>query len=238
MIFLLSFLPLFVSLFFAFRLMFVLLKNHHHSHFLCQKQLLKTQKEVLVELKRLFRLNPKAKALQMRYKRAKAKFHLALVSGKPLLIAKAKLSLKRIELSQLLLNQKQNIFIEKANHSMFVYAEEFKRVFKEENIPDPFYFSFSKKRLILKKSPIGSLSPIYSPPPFFAQKQALSLRWSLNIKDLLPFDLKNGIKKIFSSPLVLKGQCGASILRRKDLWQVVFFRSTWRTEYSHRRYVF
>lgn len=223
LILLLGFLPLFLSLFFSFRWVFVLLRAHHQAHFFCQKLLLQTQKGVLLELRKLFRLNPKARVLQIKHKRAKEKLKEALISGNPLFIAQAKVFLDKVEASQVLLNKRQEKHRQKAETLMLLYGEDLKEKFKKGGLPSPLNFFFSQKSLILKKSPSFSLSPVYSPPPFFTQKQALKASWTLEGKDFLPLDLKKWLNKLFPSPLLLKGDCGASLQREKEVWKSVLF---------------
>lgn len=218
MIFLFSWLPLFLGLFFSFQLIFIFIKTHHQTHFLCQKKLLKTQKKVLIQLKALFQLNPKATSLQRKHDQAKRKLQGALASQNPLLIAEAKSQLIQVQASQSLLHQKQRQHIQKGNLLMLHAGEELKQIFKDHRVPSLLEFSFSQKKMALKAKTPLSLAPIYTPHPSLMAKQALQAKWSIDTKDFLHLSLRKWFKKIFPHPFLLRGKCRASLLQKGNKW--------------------
>lgn len=217
MIYILSLAPLAISLLFCLKFIFLFLKEHHQFQHLCEKTLLQAEFDALFHLKKLFQLNPKAKKLQKKEKEAKRKLNRALLTGEPLFIAESTQRLFQIQMQQSILRKKQGFYIGRANQLMRLGIEKVKKALKFKKVKNLIRLSHSENELAVKPLPPSSLSPIYKPKKNFIRKQALVLKWKLDLGILIKEEA-HFLKPFLPKNLILKGQCGASIKRRDSKW--------------------
>ena len=218
LIFILTFTPLLISLFFCMRLLFLFLKVHQQSHFLCQKELLNSQFKTLKQLKKLFSLNAKAKNLQMKRKRAEENLKSALATGDPFILSKAQIALLQIQTAQNLFHRKQKYHLHKIQILMNEPKTRLKNTLKESEALLSSYLFFSNEPAISPHPP-HSASPTYKPDWNFSEKQTIKALWTFDLKSLVGKDIQNFLQSYLSPKFSLSGKCGATIIRpnRKPL---------------------
>ena len=202
LIFLMLILPLFVSLLFFLYSFFQSLKVYNRSLTACYLTSMIAQKQMSSPIKAILKLNPKAKRLREKLKKAQKKLSLALLSGKSVLIQKAKLKLLEIKRQQFLLMKEQKFYLLSLSKISKKSLEDLKRTLKKMAKKDMRNLRVFKNKDMLKKTPKNSLTPDYLPVYNFPDKQALRASFSV---------------KGFSI------HCGATLRKEKNKWKPTLY---------------
>ena len=209
--------PLLMTLLLFFFSTSLLLKLRMQSQHLCRSHGLQTQEAILKNIKRLFRLNPKALQLENKKKKLKIKRAFYLATGNTLKVAKIQILLWQVHAKKKALADRQKRLLLKARKDASRILAQLKGSFFQElqknlrtssillNLK-PKTLKWAKIPLALDKNPLIRLAPTYHPQVGFSEQQKLPISWA--------FDLHIhflGYKKFWT----VQGRCVATLQTTK-----------------------
>ncbi len=185
----------------------------------------KIQTLLIKKMKALLNLNPQAKQLRAEAQKAKIQLASALLSGKPLLIAKAKAHLLAVNTKITLFILKQNSIIQSAHIQSQKHLNEIKSRFKENQKRETHLFSFLYliDSISIKHSPIAFslvktdffIPPIYRAPFNIDIKQKHLIQWNYLVSSFP----KSPIQQWLPFKFKYKAQCSATLTKRGSQWK-------------------
>ena len=207
-------LPLFISMGFLFISLVYGLNLHVQSYSLCYQTGAKIQMQLKEKLIRLLSMNPKAKNLRLRRKRAEILLKKSLLTGNPTAVSFAVKKLMWIKNLQKIFSIRQRRII--LQSQMIVKKEWQKFVIQSKKLKNHFQKKENKTPLAVVKKPKNSLSPDYIPMKNFSENQKIKIRWTMNIFQNLP----SFIKELFYFNKVSRHHCTVSLERFFSRFQV------------------
>ena len=198
-------LPLLISMGFLLISLVYGLNLHVQAYSLCYKTGAKIQKQLKEKLIRLLSMNPKAKNLRLRRKKAESFLKKALVTGNPAVVDFAVKQLMLVKNLQKIFSMRQKRIL---LHSRVVVKKEWKQfIFQSKKLKSRFQNKENHSPLAVVRKPKTSLSPDYIPMPHFSENQKIKLKWTMNIFQNLP----SFIKELFRFNRVSQHHCTVSL---------------------------
>ena len=206
--------PLFITALAYLSALSLSLSQYHKGHQLCHRQLLETQNQFILIIKKLMLLNPRARALRTERRQAEKKLKLAQYSANPKAIAIAQGRLFAVISKQMRHRSKQQKLVSLAHRVQIVARKEFSNLVRLKFKNSVIALEPPKYKFAIKATPLHSLTPDYLPPRNFENKQKASGKWKLDFKSILPPWLSHFV----STDQTLTFQCAATIFRKENQW--------------------
>ena len=217
MIILLAISPLLITTIAFLSVLSVSLSQYHKGHQLCRQQLLETQGQLALIMKRLRDLNPKSQILRAKKKRAKMLLKVAIKTKVVAAIVLAKARLVKVTFNQVKHRGRQEKWLMMARRVQIKSPIQFRRLVKSNFKNSLSKLKSPKYKFSLKPSPRLSLTPDYLPRINFEYQQMASAKWSIRFKDILP----DWLSSLVSTSQNLHFRCSATISRKEGEWRAI-----------------
>ena len=217
MMILLAISPLLITSIAFLSVLSVSLSQYHKGHQLCRQQLLETQGQLTLIMKKLRDLNPKSQILRAKKRRAKRLLKVAIKTKVIPAIAAAKAHLVRVTFKQIKHRGRQEKWLMMARRVQIKSPIQFRRLVKSNFKDSLSKLKSPKYKFSLKPSPRLSLTPNYLPRINFENQQLASAQWSIRFKDILP----DWLSYLVSTSRNLHFRCSATISRKEGGWRAV-----------------
>ena len=198
-------LPLFISMGFLLISLVYGLNLHVQAYSLCYQTGAKIQKQLKEQLIRLLSMNPKAKNLRLRRKKAENFLKEALLTGNPVVVDVAVKRLMLVKNLQKIFSMRQKRIL--LNSRMVVKKEWRKFIIQSKKLKSRFQKKENNFPLAVVRKPQTSLSPDYIPMAHFSENQKMRIGWTMNIFQNLP----SFIKEFFHFNRVSQHHCTVSL---------------------------
>ena len=178
---------------------------------MCRQQLLEAQDQLLIIMKKMMLLNPRAQVLRKKREKAEKRLKWAIGTANPKLIAAAKSYLAFVILQQINHGIKQQKWILQARRVQSLASHKFSDLLRKEfkgalvNLTPPKY------KWSMVPNPLFSLTPDYLPSIFFEHRQKAWAQWDIDFKKILPPWLSSLLK----TNTLLHFQCATTISKKK-----------------------
>lgn len=226
---LLALFPLLLTILLVLSSGYLVIRADGETRHVCRVALLQSQEEVAILLEDLMKLNKRASTLRKQRKVAETAARFPSAESK--VIAETALAFIKAQQAQLAAEQKRILFQARAISRQSPYKTRSKilrALHGLRSISSPrrrgpdFEFKVQGGSFDVIATPVGSMTPNYSPSPLFSERQSMMVRWTYSIGDILPtwwlsFDPA-------SSQLRLSADCGATLVKprlgkRSLLWE-------------------
>ena len=198
-------LPLFISMGFLIISLVYGLNLHVQAYSLCYQTGAKIQKQLKEQLIRLLSMNPKAKNLRLRRKKAENFLKEALLTGNPVVVDVAVKRLMLVKNLQKIFSMRQKRIL--LNSRMVVKKEWKQFIIQSKKLKNRFQNKENNFPLAVIHKPQTSLSPDYIPMTHFSENQKMRIGWTMNIFQNLP----SFIKELFHFNRVSQHHCTVSL---------------------------
>lgn len=209
----LAFLPLLLSLALGFSLWSLVLQETGETLHFCRETLLAKQKELLIAIAEVVRMNPEARALRQQRKIAELNLKMAMVSANPGAIAKAQVNLQAVVTQQMLFRSRQLRVVSQYQLRLHSSGEWARQLWLRKFQRSRPKLSIRAPQMALEESPPGELSPDYLPVRNFEDKQAFQLRWK-HSHPALELISKNRLSRASAI-----SACATTIYRSEKQWK-------------------
>lgn len=206
--------PLFITALAVLSALSLSISQYHRGHKICRQQLLETQNQFILIIKKLTRLNPRAQALRRKRKQAKRKLKWAQRTANPKMIVAAKAYLAAVILKQMQHRAKQQNWMSLAQKIQIMARKEFSNIVRMNFKNSIVTLEPPKYKFAIVSKPSRSLTPDYLPQHNFEDKQRVFAKWNLYFKSILP----PWISTLVSTDKTLTFQCSATIFRKENQW--------------------
>lgn len=210
----LTLLPLFITILAGLSALSTSLYQYHRGHQLCRRQLLETQNQFILIIKKLTLLNPRAHKLRQKRKLAEKRLKLALGTANLKMIAAAKAHLTVITVKQIKHRAKQQKWISLARKVQHLARREFSHLIKTKFNGSLVTLEPPKYKFAITSKPSLSLTPNHLPQSSFENRQRAFAKWSLRFKSIFP----PWLSILVNANGVLTFQCSATISRKENRW--------------------
>lgn len=191
MISMIGFFSLLITLFILSFTILLFLKQYTKAQYLCYQTGLRIQKELSQPLKKLLKLNFKARRLRIKRKLSSHKYKLALATLRPVAIAQSKALLEFVKIQQKRHKARQLSLLNKSRRILNKRWEQFNKSEAKAFMLDLQKIK-TRDALAVKSYPLGSASPSYKLISPFSLKQQLTIKYQLDPFSVVsPFWKKN-----------------------------------------------
>lgn len=183
---------------------FLIVKKKLWAQSICVKAAVLLQHDLQKDLEDLLRLNPQARRLNQRRRKAEQAFRAAVKSGNALLVKVAGAAVVSVTAEQMALRAKQETLLLRAGRRRERARSELARESSESVRGQRFF----PRALAVVAEPPSSLTPEYKPAPAFAQAQQHRFQFAV---ELAPEFLRRSF--------IQTTACSASLQQREGKWQ-------------------